>query len=68
MSGGLECSGFILASGDMVSIDVEGVKILQSYGAKNRLGGNVWDLPQIAHAVELSIGAQSNDDIKLVVS
>ena len=68
MSGGLECSGFILASGDMVSIDVEGVKILQSYGARNRLGGNVWDLPQIAHAVELGIGAKSDAEIELVVN
>ncbi len=66
MSGKLEYSGFILASGDMVSIDVEGVKLLQSYEAKNRLGGNVWELPQIAHAVELGIGAQCDDDIKLV--
>jgi len=68
MSGQLECSGFILASGDMVSIDVEGVRILQSYGAKNRLDRNVWELPQIAHAVEIGIGAQSDAEIELVVN
>ena len=68
MSGQLECSGFILASGDMVSIDVEGVRILQSYGTKNRLNRNVWDLPQIAHAVELGIGAKSDAEIELIVN
>jgi len=68
MSGQLECSGFILASGDMVSIDVEGVRILQSYGTKNRLGRNVWDLPQIAHAVEIGIGAKSDAEIELIVN
>ncbi|MGY5861470.1 MAG: DUF362 domain-containing protein [Candidatus Thorarchaeota archaeon] len=68
MSGQLECSGFILASGDMVSIDVEGVKILQSYGTKNRLDRNVWELPQIAHAVEIGIGAKSDAEIELVVN
>jgi len=68
MSGQLECSGFILASGDMVSIDVEGVRILQSYGTKNRLDRNVWELPQIAHAVEIGIGAKSDAEIELVVN
>ena len=68
MSGQLECSGFILASGDMVSIDVEGVRILQSYGTKNRLNRNVWDLPQIAHAVEIGIGAKSDAEIELIVN
>ncbi len=66
ISGKLESPNLILASGDMVSIDVEGVKLLQSYSAKNRLGGNVWDLPQIKHAVELGIGAKSDDDIIVV--
>lgn len=65
-SGHLESPNLILASGDMVSIDVEGVRVLKSYGAKNRLDGDVWDLPQIRHAAEIEIGAKSDDDIMVV--
>ncbi len=66
MSGTTENPGMVLASGDMVSIDVEGVRILQSYGAKNRLDMDVWDLPQIRHAVNIGVGAKSDDDITVV--
>jgi uncharacterized protein (DUF362 family) len=66
-SGRVEHPGVILASGDMVSIDVEGVRILQECScecdAKNRLDMDVWDLPQIRHAAELGIGATSDEDI-----
>ncbi|MHA2424134.1 MAG: DUF362 domain-containing protein [Candidatus Thorarchaeota archaeon] len=65
-SGTVECTETILTSGDMVAIDVEGVRILQSYGAKNKLGMDVWDVPQIKHAVELGIGAKSDDEIKVI--
>ena len=64
-SGAIECTEVILSSGDMVAIDVEGVKMLQSYGAKNRLDMDVWDVPQIRHAVELGIGARSDSDIEV---
>ena len=67
-AGTIECAEVILASGDMVSVDVVGVKLLQSYGAKNRLDMDVWDVPQIRHAVELGIGAQSDEDIKVIES
>ncbi|MHA2140296.1 MAG: DUF362 domain-containing protein [Candidatus Thorarchaeota archaeon] len=65
--GQVESPNLILASGDMVSIDVEGVRILKSYDAKNRLSGNIWEIPQIRHAAEIGIGAASDEDI-LVVS
>ena len=69
-SGQVEHPGVVLASGDMVSIDVEGVRILQECScacdAKNRLDMDVWDLPQIRHAAELSIGATSDDDILVI--
>ncbi len=65
-AGTVECTEVILASGDMVSIDVVGVRMLQSYGAKNKLNMDVWDVPQIKHAVELGIGAQSDADIEVV--
>ncbi|MDF1537853.1 MAG: DUF362 domain-containing protein, partial [Candidatus Thorarchaeota archaeon] len=65
-SGQTECSNVILASGDMVAIDVEGVRLLQSYNASNRLTMDVWDVPQIKHAASLGIGASSDNDIQLV--
>jgi uncharacterized protein (DUF362 family) len=65
-NGQVESPNLILASGDMVSIDVEGVRVLKSYNAKNRLGGDIWELPQIRHAAEIGIGARSDDDIIIV--
>ncbi len=65
-SGQVECSNVILASGDMIAIDVEGVRLLQSYNASNRLEMNAWQVPQIRHASSLGIGASSDDDIQLL--
>ncbi len=48
--------GYILASGDQVAIDVEGVRILQSYKADNLLTMPAWELPQIRAAASLGIG------------
>ncbi|MFW9769506.1 MAG: DUF362 domain-containing protein [Candidatus Thorarchaeota archaeon] len=58
--------GVILASGDMVSVDVEGVRIIQCCNAKNKLNRDVWEIPQIRHAVEIGIGARSDSDIELL--
>jgi uncharacterized protein (DUF362 family) len=44
--------GIMMASGDMVAIDVEGLKVLQSYPAQNRLGEDPYRLPQIATALK----------------
>ena len=65
-SGEVESPNLILASQDMVSIDVEGVRILQSYNAENKLDANVWDVPQIKHAVKIGLGAKSDDDIRVI--
>ncbi len=65
-NGQLEEPGVIMASKDMVSIDVVGVKILQSFGAKNKLDHPVWELPQFIHASKLRIGARSDADIEVV--
>ena len=65
-SGTCSTPGAILASGDMVAIDVEGVKIIQCCNAKNKLDMDVWDIPQIQRAVEIGIGAKSDSDIELV--
>ena len=50
--------GFIMASGDLVAIDVEALKILGSYGAKNRLFPNPYDSPQIATALRHGLGSK----------
>jgi uncharacterized protein (DUF362 family) len=53
--------GLLLASGDLVAIDVEAVKIILAYGAKNRLPPNPWQLPQIATALRHSLGASGSE-------
>jgi uncharacterized protein (DUF362 family) len=49
--------GILMASGDMVAIDVEALKVLQSYPAQNRLGGDPYQLPQIATALKHGLTA-----------
>jgi len=56
----------ILASTDLVAIDVEALKILMSFKAKNRLDMPIWELPQIATAKKLGLGAQSEEDYVVV--
>jgi uncharacterized protein (DUF362 family) len=57
---------FILASTDLVALDVEALKILTSFKAKNRLDLPIWELPQIATAKKLGLGAQSEKDYVVV--
>lgn len=66
-SGQCSSPNLILAGGDMVSIDVEGVRTIQCCNAKNKLGMDVWKIPQIKRAVEIGIGAKSDNDIEIVV-
>jgi uncharacterized protein (DUF362 family) len=49
--------GIIMASGDMVAIDVEALKVLQSYEADNQLGSDPYALPQIVTALKHGLGA-----------
>jgi uncharacterized protein (DUF362 family) len=65
-SGTCSSPGVILASGDMVSVDVEGVKLIQCCNAENKLDMDVWDIPQIKRAVEIGMGAKSDADIELL--
>ena len=51
----------IMASGDMVAIDVEGLKVLLSYRAKNRLSENPWDSPQIVTALRHRLGSKEGE-------
>jgi uncharacterized protein (DUF362 family) len=50
--------GVIMASGDLVAIDVEALKILGSYKAKNKLFANPYDSPQIITALRHGLGAK----------
>jgi uncharacterized protein (DUF362 family) len=65
-SGQIENPNLILASHDMVAIDVEGVRLLQSYNAKNKLDIPVWELGQIARAKEIGFGARNDDEIQVI--
>jgi uncharacterized protein (DUF362 family) len=65
-SGTCSTPGVILAGSDMVAVDVEGVKIIQCCNAKNKLDMDVWQIPQIKHAVEIGIGAKNDSEIELV--
>lgn len=49
--------GVILASGDIIAIDVEAIKILLTYKATNQLTSDPWQLPQIATAVKHGLSA-----------
>jgi uncharacterized protein (DUF362 family) len=50
--------GVVMASGDQVAIDVEALKILGSYKAKNKLLPNPYDSPQIAIALRHGLGSK----------
>jgi uncharacterized protein (DUF362 family) len=55
----------IMASGDLVAIDVEAVKILKSYPAKNTLPADPWRLGQITTALKHNLGAGPNGYVVL---
>ncbi len=50
--------GLLLASADLVAIDVEAMKVLMGYGVKNRLGHDPWQSPQILKALRHNLGAR----------
>jgi hypothetical protein len=50
--------GIIMASGDLVAIDIEALKILGSYKANNRLPPNPCDSPQIVTAIRHGLGSR----------
>lgn len=49
--------GLVLASGDLIAIDVEAMKVLLDYRASNKIPANPWDLPQIAMALKHRLGS-----------
>ncbi len=67
MNGELVEPGVILASGDRIALDVEGVKILQQYPRDaNLLQSPVWEMALIRYAVELGLGVRSEDEYRVV--
>jgi uncharacterized protein (DUF362 family) len=56
----------ILASGDRIALDVEGVKILQAYPRDNLLQMPVWELPVIKRAVELGLGSANKNEYEVL--
>lgn len=58
--------GVILAGGDQVAVDCEGVKILQTYQAENRLGISFWEMPAVKRSVELGQGVASEEEIRVI--
>lgn len=59
--GQLEEPGLLLASGDLVAIDVEAMKVILAYQAKNKLPANPWQLPQVVTALKHGVGAGENN-------
>lgn len=56
----------ILASDDRVAIDVEGIKVIQSFKGNSLKDINPWELSQIKRAVELSVGVKSEKDYQVI--
>jgi len=49
--------GVLLASADIIATDVEAIKILLSYRARNKLPADPWELPQVVTALRHGLGA-----------
>jgi len=58
--GQLEKPGVVLASGDLVAIDVEAIKVLLAYKANNKLVADPWQLPQVMTALRHGLGTGEN--------
>jgi uncharacterized protein (DUF362 family) len=64
-SGELRNPNVILASGDRIAIDVEAIKVIESFEGAS-LKGDPWGFTQIRRAVELGIGVKSERDYEVV--
>jgi uncharacterized protein (DUF362 family) len=57
--------GLILASGDRIAVDVEGIKIIKGFEGNN-LEKEPWDYAQIRRAIELGLGVKREEDYEVV--
>lgn len=64
-TGELRTPNVVLASGDRIAIDVEALKIIESFEGAS-LKANPWNYAQIHHAVELGLGVKNETDYKVV--
>ncbi len=53
--------GLVMASGDPVALDVEAMKVLLSYGAKNKMEADPWQSAQIVTALRHGLGAREGE-------
>ncbi len=58
----------VMASGDRIALDVEGIKVLQAYPRENQLQRPVWEIPTIVRAVELGLGAGTEAEYRVVAA
>lgn len=56
----------ILASDDRIAIDVEGVKVIQSFKGNSLTNINPWKLTQIKRAIELNIGVKNEAEYQIL--
>lgn len=56
----------LLAGTDRIAMDIEALKILKSYSAANKIGGDIWQLTQIKRAVELNLGITSASEYQII--
>jgi|YelNatPaOPRAMG01_1025707.scaffolds.fasta_scaffold20185_7 uncharacterized protein (DUF362 family) len=66
-NGELREPNVILASGDRIAIDVEALKIIQSYEGAS-LNQNPWSYAQIRRAVELGIGVKDEREYDVIAA
>lgn len=66
-SGEVREPNVILASGDRVAMDVEAIKIIESFDGSS-LREDPWSYTQIRHAVELGLGVKSEMEYSVVTS
>jgi uncharacterized protein (DUF362 family) len=64
-NGELREPNVVLASGDRIAIDVEALKIIQSYEGAS-LNQNPWNYAQIRRAVELGIGVKDEREYDVI--
>ncbi|NLA38249.1 MAG: DUF362 domain-containing protein [Methanomicrobiales archaeon] len=65
--GSLITPGVMLASTDRIALDAAGIALLRYYGSTpDVMRGRIFDMDQIARAVELDIGVKSAGDLRLV--
>jgi uncharacterized protein (DUF362 family) len=52
--------GLLIASGDLIGTDIEAMKVLLYYKARNKLPADPWQLPQIVTALKHKIGVEKD--------